>query len=150
MQQPLNSSMTPSLHITEDIKDNILKKEITVNSWKIQTIKGRIFDSKELLAASSKLSTQTPFPDMFFGYNSLVIQHSSGFKCSFSALDAFSQVGIESDLKVATSSAWISSRYFELKPINILGCLKQIILLLLSLMIGHLLPVTQYFKYINS
>lgn len=102
--------MTPSFHVTENIQDGIVTKEMTINSWKIQTIKGRIYDSSELLAAGAKLSSSIPFPDMFFGYNRLTIQHANGFKGTFSALDAFSLVGAESDLKVFISSAWMDSR----------------------------------------
>jgi hypothetical protein len=103
--------MNPSLNLTEKITDGISTRELIMNGWKIQTKKGRIYDSRELLEASSKLSKSIPFPDMFFGYNSLLIQHNNGFKCSFSALDAFSQVDTESDLKVSMSSSWINSRY---------------------------------------
>jgi phosphatidylserine decarboxylase len=103
--------MNPSLHLTEKINDGITTREIIINGWKIQTVKGRIYDSRELLAASSKLSKSIPFPDMFFGYNSLMIQHDNGFKCTFSALDAFSQVDTVSDLKVSISTSWINSRY---------------------------------------
>ena len=104
--------MTPLFNLIEKTEDGIVIREMSINSWKIQTVKGRIFDSRELLAASAKLPKSIPFPDMFFGYNSLTVQHNNGFKCSFSALGALSHVGIESDLKVSMSSDWINSRYY--------------------------------------
>ena len=113
--------MTPSFDFTEAINNGIHRKEMSIHSWTITTSKGRIYDSTELLSASSKLLKLIPFPEMFFGHNSLIIQHSSGFKLSFSALDAFLRVGGENDLKVSISSAWINSRKAESDHLKVLN-----------------------------
>ena len=110
--------MTPTFDLKEETNRGIIQRQISIQDWKIITHKARIFDSKELSTARSHLSHQVPFPDMFFGYNGITIEHSNGFKCSFAAVEAFDQVAEENALKVAISAQWNKSRYDRLELIN--------------------------------
>ena len=67
------------------------------------------------MCISIKAQTGLPeLPEMTFPRNSLVLEHSSGFKYEFKTIDALKQVDNEKnpDVLVAASSAW-SSGYIE-------------------------------------
>lgn len=107
--------VTPFAHtlIPERRDDKgIATKGIQIGPWTLHTVKGRIYDSEEMGRLND---INVPFPEMFFGYNSLELTHSNGLKLSFNAHKALSMVhdttcDQEDLVQVSYSQHWKKSR----------------------------------------
>ncbi|KAJ3323120.1 hypothetical protein HDV06_002132 [Boothiomyces sp. JEL0866] len=84
---------------------------ILIKGWVIRVAKTPILNSQELSELSKEI--QIPFPEMFFGNNSLEITTPRKKTISFNAVDALKMVDVSKEsadrIKVAISEKWTSS-----------------------------------------
>ncbi|KAK9728375.1 Tap42 interacting protein [Basidiobolus ranarum] len=97
--------------IFELIKENGIQG-IKILNWTITSRKQPILDSAEITRDSAILGI--PLPEMMFGNNHLLLEHSQGFSYTFKALDALKRVGNSAEsaglISVAYAQHWTEKR----------------------------------------
>ncbi|KAJ2997214.1 hypothetical protein HDV02_005812, partial [Globomyces sp. JEL0801] len=104
---------TVTIHGTPAVNSANTGKTFKVHGWTFQSNKLPIYNSSELENAAKYI--QVPFPEMFFGNNSLQLESPKNVAISFNALDALAMVLNTADaanrIKVKMAESWTNASY---------------------------------------
>ncbi|KAI8898446.1 TIP41-like family-domain-containing protein [Globomyces pollinis-pini] len=102
---------TVTIHGTPAVNSANTGKTFKVHGWTFQSNKLPIYNSSELENAAKYI--QVPFPEMFFGNNSLQLESPKNVAISFNALDALAMVLNTADaanrIKVKMAESWTNA-----------------------------------------
>ncbi|KTW27904.1 uncharacterized protein T551_02871 [Pneumocystis jirovecii RU7] len=85
-------------------------RSIHLQDWSVISTKGSILTSEEIQQFSSRL--MIPIPEMTFGKNQVIMEHSSGWRMAFTAYDALEKVDKTGKevIQVSYANEWVKKR----------------------------------------